>query len=184
MIGRISPQGDVTTYDTGKHIPGNNVGVIAPLTDGSVWIFTELSLGRISTDGTIKVLNVTPLADHLVTSGATDAAGNLWIIGGLSQGIGGIVVRYTPDGSWKVWSFSTLLTDASGGIIMTVRGRDGNLWTVGNGTLLRTTPDGAVKAYELPGNLIVGSLTVDADNNFWVTEPGAYTIIRIHLGGS
>ena len=83
--------------------------------------------------------------------------GDLWIVGGWpsGQGTGGRVERYAPDGSTKVWSFSATLNSDNGGSIVTVMGRDGTLWTAGNGVILRTTLESAVTAFQLPNDLII-----------------------------
>lgn len=182
IIGRISSQGNVTMYDTSQSIPGNNIGLIGALPDGSLWIYTELGLGRMSSDGKITQVDSAILA-HLVTAGAIDAEGNLWIVGGFysGQGTGGKVVRFAPNGSTRVWSFSPNLGDNNGGIVATVLGPDGNLWRVGGGVILRTTLGGVVTAFQLPSDFAFDSLTVDTHGDLWFTETGTQKIGRIHI---
>ena len=87
MIGRISPQGILTTYDTSRSLVGNDIEIIATLPDGSLWISTELALGRMDRDGKITQYDTSVLG-RLVTSGSVDSDGNLWIIGGFFNGEG------------------------------------------------------------------------------------------------
>lgn len=182
VIGRISSQDNVTTYDTSRSIPGNNIGLIGALPDGSLWIYTELGLGRMSPDGKITQ-NDSAILSRLVTSGAIDAEGNLWIVGGFYAGqeTGGKVVRFAPNGSTRVWSFSPNLGDTNGGIVTTVLGPDGNLWTVGDGVILWTTLGGVVTAFQLPSDFAFDGLTVDAHGDLWFTETGTHKIGRIHI---
>ncbi|HEY7343146.1 MAG TPA: hypothetical protein VH591_19895 [Ktedonobacterales bacterium] len=191
MIGRISPQGILTTYDTSRSLLGNEIGIIAALPDGSLWIYTESALGRISPDGKITAYDASSL-NGLVSSATVDADGNLWIVGGFLNGgtdncpnggeyPGGKVVRIAPNGTTKVWPFSATLGCRDDGNLFTIMGRDGNLWTAGVGVILRTTPDGDVRVFHMPSDFIVNDMTVDAHNDLWVTETGTNKIGRIQL---
>jgi streptogramin lyase len=191
MIGRISPQGSLTTYDTSRSLLGNDIGIIGALPDGSLWIYSESALGRINPDGKITAYDASSL-NGLVSSGTVDADGNLWVVGGFNDNWndctydhgkpGGDVVRIAPNGTTKVWSFSATLKCRSGVEIITIMGRDGNLWTSGIGVILRTAQDGTVTTFDMPSDFIVNDMAVDANNDLWVTENGTNKIGHIHLG--
>jgi len=194
MIGRISPQGILTTYDTSRSLVGNEIGIIAALPDGSLWIYTESALGRISPDGKITAYDASSL-NGLASSATVDADGNLWMVGGFLAGgmdncpnggeyPGGKVVRIAPNGTTKVWPFSATLGCRDGGNLYTTMGRDGSLWTAGVGVILRTTSDGEVTVFHMPSDFIVNDMTVDAHNDLWVTETGTNKIVAFNSSHS
>jgi streptogramin lyase len=125
-----------------------------------------------------------PIFEKLVTTQTTDSQGNLWIVGSYfpEEGTGSKVIRIAPNGTMKIWSFSVELASSGSGYIITVLGRDGDLWATGNGILLHFAMGGSATTVQLPSDIASSGMTVDSDNNVWIAETGANKIGRIHLG--
>jgi streptogramin lyase len=165
-IGRISPTGQVTQFQTGIS-PGSQPVEITVGPDANLW-FTEESgaIGRITPDGTVTEFRAGLTSDgdpHGITAGP-DA--NLWF-----TELGGAIGRITPAGA--ITEFRAGLPGNSAPRDIT-SGPDGNLWfTDIDGSIGRITPAGVIT--EFPTGLLFngehGGITAGpvSDGNLWFT---------------
>ncbi len=181
-IGRITPNGQVTLFNSG--IPaGSHPQYVTTGSDGNLW-FTQQNpdaIGRITPGGAVTQFTAGLTAGAGVSGITLGPDGNVWFTEFNGNRIGTI----TPAGT--ITEYSTGITAASGpqGI---VAGPDGNLWfTEATGNRIgRITVNGVVT--EFAGGITSGanpqSIAAGADGNLWFTEGGTGFIGRITTSGS
>jgi len=188
-IGKITPDGTVTTYRAGLGSDSSPFDItVGP--EGNLW-FTDKpvfgrgtpAIGRITPSGSIaefteahdengdpiglsEPLNITPGPD-----------GNLWFTDWAYVGGQPAIGRITPAGVITEYRLRTWSIPRS-----IVVGPDGNLWFTNRGrasgvqAIGKITPSGEITEYALPPNLSVESQTgpeiVDGpEGNLWFTDP-------------
>jgi streptogramin lyase len=199
-IWRITPAGQITSY--GGLPTDAEPDAVATAPDGNLWFTVRLSnkIWRITPAGLITSYGGLP-ANARRSAMIAGPDGNLWFTE--DNRINNRIWRITRAG--QITSYSGLPSDAVPGRL--TPGPDGNLWVVylennvtmvspnrimGNHTLARITPAGAITVYRLPGPDL-GSLTAGPDGTLWFTAehddwyyPGPARIGRItiaRLGG-
>jgi virginiamycin B lyase len=196
VVGRITPGGDLTTFDTTTQNPPDMSPPVylAPGPDGHMWFssFGDLGngapradvVGKISSDGKVtKVVLPNATAETRgVLALTTGPDGNVWITTDTS----GTVVRMAPDFSFSEFKVSEQLANSSS--VSIVSGPDGNLWMTGYG-LQRITPDGQVTSLPVAGNanqqssLSPVDITVGPDGSLWFITASRLQIGRATVDG-
>lgn len=173
-IGRMTTRGRFTYYRAGAEV---STGITSG-PDGALWFTTEQDrpnafIGRVTTDGTVKLFN-DPQGSYPqgITTGSDGA---LWF--GESDGRIG---RITTDGRVKHFKVGPVKAT----ILSIVGGPDGALWATENGNyvagkIVRLETSGKVTTYKVsaPEYICVGP-----DQALWFTEFGN-TIGRITIDG-
>jgi streptogramin lyase len=185
-LGSISPFGEIRTWKLPAGLARPRA--IAVDANGTVWIVSQRSVGRVIGDGLYDVFQANALFEGRPVATFTDTVaigveGALWL--GVSREArttgatrGGAIVRMTPDGVFTevvpLGIFAMPVEIAAG--------RDGSAWAVTHHVyfgletfrLLQVWPDGRVQEYPLPlqtGSAFpyrVAGLTLDVDGNVWV----------------
>jgi streptogramin lyase len=166
-IGKITPQGAITEYPTGKL---NGVKAIGAGQDGNIW-FSSNAGGEIMTmspTGTVT----TKLGGGCSCSWGSIAPGpnqKMWF------------TKYNPAHLfWMSLSGSEsqeyTLPVGSGPDDIT-EGPDGNMWFTENpvSKIGKITPTGTITQYELPAGWHPGALTEGADGNMWYVVGKEFT---------
>jgi virginiamycin B lyase len=173
-IGRMTRRGHFTFYRAGAEV---STGITSG-PDGALWFTTEQEqpdafIGRVTTDGTVKLFN-DPGGSYPqgITSGPDGA---LWF--GESDGRIG---RITTDGRVKHFKVGPVKAT----IVSIVAGPDGALWATQNGNyvagkIIRLEITGKVTTYKVPAP---GYICVGPDQALWFTEFGN-AIGRITVNG-
>lgn len=145
--------------------------------DGSVWMVDDHRVGRMTTDGVLRMFALPPTLSANAITGGPD--GNLWFTSSTA------ISRMTPTG--ELTTFET----ASVGNGAITAGADGNLWftslpngSIGPpGSISRITTSGAVTTFTAgighPTDIVAG-----ADGNLWFADSTADTIGRITPAGA
>ena len=163
------PIGAIETFGSSLQYPTD----ITAGPDGNLWIAAGHGIGRMSTDG---VLRVFPLPESKAADDITGGPdGNVWFTAG--QAIG----RMTPTG--EVAMFETTL-GWNGDI---AAGPDGMVWFTSSpagsagppGSISRITPSGAVTTFAGAGIDHPYSIVAGADGNLWFTDFATDAIGRI-----
>lgn len=169
-IGRITPQGDVTTYPLPSQT--TDVWAITQGADGNLW-FTEEhkhTTGRITPQGVITEFP----SGYGATYIAAGSDGNLWYSGYTSIG------RFSPSG--EVTEFRLRNLSCSPGAI--VAGPDGNLWFVEKrcDAFGKITPQGVITEYPFPlSNTSLSGLAFGTDGQLWITDSGNNKIVSLSV---
>lgn len=127
-IGRMTPNGTLTTFPLPATDTGGRLNNITKGPDGNLW-FTQnaATVGRMTLNGTFQIFNHLSGSAIGITAGPD---GNLWFAEGGSK-----IARITPQG--KVTEFH--IPSGSNPMEMT-KGPDGNLWFTEQSTS-KTAPD-------------------------------------------
>ncbi|MCC5953427.1 MAG: carboxypeptidase regulatory-like domain-containing protein [Acidimicrobiia bacterium] len=179
-IGRLSPEGVVTTYTDPVHIRQPRRIVAGP--DGAMWFTHDGGLGRITVDGQV--------------SGFTDGLGwGAFGTGDLAVGSDGALWTHTAGGVARITTAGvvTEFEDTLPLYFRVTAGPDGALWysrgnnTVGYG-IGRITTDGEISRFSDPAIGRVVDITTGPDGALWFVqqEPqsgGAYSIGRMTVHG-
>ncbi len=177
-IGRITPNGTLTTFD----VPTPRSGAVGITTgpDGALW-FAESGagkIGRITTDGTITEFT-SPFAGSAPFYIVKGPDNNLWFTDPGTNSIG----RVTPQGNFTEYPIPTAQSSPNGITL----GPDNNLWFTENqgDKIGRITPSGTIKEYPIPtANSLPVGITAGPDGNLWFTENQGDKIGRITPSGS
>lgn len=173
-IGRMTARGHFTFYRPGVEV---STGITSG-PDGALWFTTaqdrpDAFIGRVATDGTVKLFN-DPGGSYPqgITTGSDGA---LWF--GESDGRIG---RITTDGRVKHFKVGPIKAT----ILSIVAGPDGALWATQNGNyvpgkIIRLETSGEVTTYKVPAPEYI---CVGPDQALWFTEFGN-TIGRITTNG-
>jgi streptogramin lyase len=173
QIGRITPDGVVTTFPT----PGTDVEpveiTVGP--DGNLWFTSSEGIGRSTTAGAITLFELDATSRGL-TAGPD---GNLWFTT-LTQ-----IGRITPSGTVTYFSDPENPVSAPRGI---TTGPDGNLWFTSSNSdrIGRITPGGTITTFtDSSGNLDDPRQIVSGpDGRLWVTSMGSNRIARVTTAGA
>jgi streptogramin lyase len=157
VVGRVTPQGEVTEFTVGVHAANVGLSDIAVGPDGNLW-FTEggrPKVGRITVGGQVAEFTLAdPQASPMSIAAGPD--GNLWF----TEFRGGKAGRVTPGG--EIAEFP--LDDAYG----IAAGPDGALWLTGARTVSRLATDGTATAFPLPPSIeYPGEIVVGPDGALW-----------------
>ncbi len=181
-VGRMTPNGRVTTYAVGNEAYGPFD--ITPGSDGNLW-FTFRSpsinaIGRITLAGvaTLFTSGLSPgdVAVHDVTEGPD---GNVWF----TEEFGNRIGKITPSG--VITEYSSGISQNAGLVDITA-GPDGNLWFTENSLnqIGRITTSGTVTEFShgISANAGPGSIT-SARGYVWFTESNAHNLGRVASSG-
>jgi virginiamycin B lyase len=157
LVGKVTPQGEVTEYTVGTHPDNLGLSDIAVGPDGNLW-FTEggrPKVGRITPDGQITEFTLPdPAASPSSIVAGPD--GNLWF----AEWRGAKIGRITPSGEMTEFP----LRDSAG---LTV-GPDGALWATGATTIARIATDGSSTSFPLPESIeYPGEIIAGPDGALW-----------------
>ena len=159
LIGRITPQGQITEFK----IPGSNPGLaITAGPDGNLWFTQASDIGRITPQGIVTEF---PLPDSDYRYGITTGLdGNLWFTNLNDNTIG----RITPQG--QITEIPIPTPDSQPVGITT--GPGGSLWfTQENGEIGRMTPRGKFREFPLTQSSEAPLfIATGPDGNLWFTE--------------
>ncbi len=186
-VGRVTPSGVITLYDT-PTFSAFNFGIAAG-PDGNLW-FTEQAgiIGRITPTGEITEFPLPgiwlPPVPGAIAAGPD---GNLWFteVAVVDTGAVGRIGRITTAGG--ITEFPVTATNPSGSAVALsgiAAGPDGNLWftKTGQNKIGRITTGGVATEFPIPTAGSEPSLiTAGPDGNLWFTE--ATQIGRITTGG-
>lgn len=184
FAGRVTPSGVVTELS----LVGPDIDVEGLTTgkDGNLWVSNDASgtLERVTPNG---VMTPFPVPRTNISVLATDAVGNIWMLGHhccTRQGDGNIVVERSLSGQW---SFFPLPADGyDNKTRFLIAGADGNMWLPRNtiNAVDRVTPTGIVTEFAIPTAAALPRGLVEApDGNIWFNEVGSSKMARItHQG--
>ncbi len=148
---------------------------MAPGPDGNLWLADGGGIGRMGTDGTLRIFPLpTTSTPHRITA---DPDGNIWFT--TFDTIG----RMSPSGERTIMAASVHPQDITGG-------PDGNVWFTTRasvpdarpGSISRISPSGVVTTFASPDIESPGAIVAGSDDNLWFTDSGA--IGRITPTGS
>jgi streptogramin lyase len=178
IVGRITPDGDVTNFDAGESfVQLRDGGGMTADANGNLLIGL-FGVRQVSPDGQLS----DPIpGSNALSEMVTGANGNVWgVIGPRSTGAA--IERIAPDGT--VTDFALPVSEpipVSEPVLdpahMTITvGPDGNIWfsdpyanQIGN-----ITPDGTVTEYAVPTpDSFPAGITTGPDGNIWFTEMGS-----------
>jgi virginiamycin B lyase len=182
VLGKVTPQGQVSEFELGTHSANVGLGDIAVGPDGNLW-FTEggrTKVGRITTSGQITEFEL-PAGAGSATAIAAGADGNLWFT---ESGVGRIG-RITPSGAVTEFPLGGAREFWGGGI---AGGPDGALWVTlpGAGAIARIGIDGSEADFPLPEAAPAGypnDIVVGPDGALWFGKSQAPIIGRINTAG-
>jgi streptogramin lyase len=134
--------------------------------DGNVWFTTDSGIARITADGIVAEVRLSPPAfTHGITKGPD---GNLWftVPGILYQGRGRIG-RMSPLGGLSQFDVVTVKEQELWGI---TAGPDGNVWftDLGGSKIGRITPSGVITMFDVP-IIMPREIVAGPDGNLWFT---------------
>ena len=127
--------------------------------DGAVWFTWEAGIGRLASDGSVRLHRVATTTPQALTVGADGA---LWFTDDPVARVG----RFALDGKvsfLSLSSYATRLTDVA-------TGPDGGLWVSSSrpGRLLRLAADGSVTvAADLGADVHIWSITAQSNGDLW-----------------
>jgi virginiamycin B lyase len=197
VVGRITPAGDLTTFDTATQDPPDMSPPVflAPGPDGQMWFtsFGDLGpqpeadvVGRISSAGKVTKVVLPPIQNpdcshRDVGSLTTGPDGNVWIGTGCYAG----VLRMAPDFSFTEFPISDRLGEP-----VVISGPDGNIWVSGGGLpgIVRVTPEGMMTTFPVQdinggGSPSAVDLTVGPDGAIWFATENQRSIGRLTVDG-
>jgi streptogramin lyase len=182
LIGRVTPQGDVTRFKAGLS-QGSFLPDIAAGPDGNLWfaIHPGLNLlpgeaaapgiGRITPQGQITEFRVGLNSKSRPGALVAGPDGSVWFTDGGSHAIG----RITPQGAIAEFTAGLVPNSAPGALAV---GPDGNLWfTDQAATIGRITPTGAITQFGPPQRSGFAP-AIGSDGNLWLAT-GAPAIARV-----
>jgi virginiamycin B lyase len=182
VLGRVTPQGQVSEFELGTHSANVGLSDIAAGPDGNLW-FTEggrTKVGRITTAGQITEYGL-PQGAGSATAIAAGADGNLWFTeSGVSR-----IGRITPSGEVTEFPLAGGRAFWGGGI---AAGSDGALWVTlpGAGAIARIGVDGSETDFRLseePPADYPNDIVADPDGGLWFGKAQAPVLGRINAAG-
>lgn len=182
VLGKVTPQGQVSEFKLGTHSADVGLGDIAVGPDGNLW-FTEggrTKVGRITTSGQIAEFDL-PQGAGSATAIAAGSDGNLWFTeSGVSR-----IGRITPSGEVTEFPLGGAREFWGGGI---AAGPDGALWVTlpGAGAIARIGTDGSEADFPLPEEAPAGypnDIVAGPDGALWFGKSRGATLGRITTGG-
>ncbi len=190
-IGRITLNGQVTTYSLPGSVSSLQPTSITQGPDGNLWFVlagdtsTQApapgpgaipgQIGRITTGGVVQVFPAATATSNPVFL-ATGPDGDIWF-----TDTDGNIGRITPAGQITEFPVPNVLP--YGGI---AAGADGNMWFAASGAIGRITLSGKVTLFSTNfcPDVSLCDLTEGPDGNLWFTDGGDGFIGRITLNGS
>lgn len=178
VVGKITPQGEVTEFTVGTHSANVGLSDIAVGPDGNLW-FTEggrPKVGRITPGGQVTEFDLSdPGASPDEIAAGPD--GNLWF----TEFRGGKIGRITPSG--EMTEFPLRDQSSSDGI---AAGPDGALWITQPlvGAIARINPDGSEVDFPLPAPAhYPGEIVLGPDGALWFGKQRNGALGRITASG-
>ncbi|HEX6456984.1 MAG TPA: hypothetical protein VF009_10765 [Solirubrobacterales bacterium] len=182
VLGKVTPQGQVTEFELGTHSANVGLSDITVGPDGNLW-FTEggrLKIGRITPAGQITEFDLPQSAGSPVSI-AAGPDGALWFTEWLVARIG----RITTSGEVSEFPLGGEREGGGDGI---AAGPDGALWLTrpSGGSIARVGTDGSVTEFLLPGEAPAGypgDIVAGPDGALWFGKLRGATLGRITTGG-
>jgi virginiamycin B lyase len=181
VLGKVTPQGEVTEYTVGAHPENLGLSDIAVGPDGALWftIGGRPRVGRITTGGEATLFEL-PNPDAKPFSIVAGPDGALWF----TESQGGKIGRITPAGAIAEFP----LRDGSGSAGIAV-GSDGALWFTQplGGLVSRIATDGSETPFQLPEPLlgeVPRELVAGPDGALWFGLLRGAALGRITTAGA
>lgn len=191
-IGRMTPDGHITTFKLPDTAADQDLGTIAAGPDGNIWftlagiggppaptMLVPGHIGRITPAGKVTIFPAfNSDSNPYGLAGGLD--GNVWFTDSGNVNIG----RITPSGKMTEFPIPTV-----GGLSAIpfdiAAGADGNIWFSANGAIGRVARDGKMALFptDMCPNVSLCDLTAGSDNNLWFTDGGNGVIGRITVNG-
>lgn len=176
-IGKITPTGKVTTYNTGVT---QGITYITPGPDGNIWFTSTTAqlVGKITPKGQVvkyPVLNLTSSSTgpQIISAGP---GGTLWF--NIENSATNELGRITTGGAQHL--FPTGGTSVPGFV---TEGPDGNIWFTTTHAIGRMTPTGTVTFYTngLPVTPNLQGIGMGPDGNLWFSDSAGNHVGRVEV---
>ena len=167
-VGRITPAGEITEFDSGIG-QGGALESIAIGPDGNVWVVGGGEIRKMSPTGASVGFRDGISGDAYLRDVVAGSDGNIWFTDQKNSYLG----KITPAGLVSLYD-KGMGKNAAPSVIAT--GSDGNVWFFeeGAGKIGKITPSGVITEYPLPekqnNDIYIQAMASGPDGNIWFTD--------------